>query len=148
MDDLIFNPEQGIALPGSINGADDNQYEELLTSGVEEAIVKHEIKPVLVQSSADVECPAYLLEMTDVESITAESLNAIQGLLGGGDTAVYIKNNDVIMRIGYGEESVLYAILDGVIKQMYDGQCGIYKNKGRGFEPIKETEVDTVRLNL
>lgn len=143
----LFSDDSEVLLPGSENNGSES-YKNLLTNGVEEAITKKEIKPVLVDSAADIECPSYLLDMTNVESITQHSLTAIKSLLTGGNTAVYLKHGTNIMKIGYGDAYLLYTVLYGVIKEMYNGQCELYRNKGRGFEPMKETEVDMVRLNL
>jgi hypothetical protein len=145
-DDSLFNDSEDFELPGTVEEAEGkDEYNDLITQGVEGTITQQEIRQVLVTSEAEIECPSYLLDMSNVNNITEESLRAIEGLMPGEGIAVYVRNKNVTMKVGYGPEDVFYTILYGVLKQMYNGQCIIYRNKGNGFEPIKESEVDSVR---
>lgn len=146
----FFNEDSDVVIPGMGNEVEDksSEYSELYTEGLEKAITGKQVKQVIVASADDFEYPSYLIDMTNVGYITEESLNAIDGLLTGGDVAVYIKNGDRVMKVGSGEDSIFYAVLNGVLKQMFAGKCVVYKNKGDGFKILKENEVDTVRLNL
>lgn len=126
----------------------DDKYQEYITNGFQEAISGKEVKTVLIKDTQDIKYPSYLLDMTEVVSLTEESLKALKGLLHGGDTAVYIRNGNNIALIGYGSGHLLYSVLAGVVKHLYSGLCKVYYNKGNGFEPLKETEVSSVRLNL
>lgn len=146
---FVFNKEKEIAIP-SIESTED-VYLDLYTEGVEDAITGKQVKQVLVASADEFEYPSYLIDMTNVGVITEGALNAIYGLLsGGGNTAVavYIKNKDKILKIGHGDDGIFYTVLNSVLKQMFNGKCIIYKNKGNGFKRIRENEVDAVRLNL
>lgn len=144
---FVFNKEKEIAIP-SIESTED-VYSDLYTEGVEDAITGKQVKQVLVASADEFEYPSYLIDMTNVGVITEGALNAIYGLLsGGGNTAVYIKNKDKILKIGHGDDGIFYTVLNSVLKQMFNGKCIIYKNKGNGFKRIRENEVDAVRLNL
>lgn len=145
---FVFNKEKEIAIP-SIESTED-VYSDLYTEGVEDAITGKQVKQVLVASADEFEYPSYLIDMTNVGVITEGALNAIYGLLSGGNTAaaVYIKNKDKILKIGYGDDGIFYTVLNSVLKQMFNGKCIIYKNKGNGFKRIRENEVDAVRLNL
>jgi len=143
---FVFNKEKEIAIP-SIESTED-VYSDLYTEGVEDAITGKQVKQVLVASADEFECPSYLIDMTNVGVITEGALNAIYGLLSGGNTAVYIKNRDKILKIGHGDDGIFYTVLNSVLKQMFNGKCIIYKNKGNGFKRIRENEVDAVRLNL
>ena len=141
----LFNEEVEIRLPESTK---EENYEELITQGVAEAITKDEIKPVLINSSVDIEIPSYLLDMSEVSNVTLESIDAIAGMLTGGNVTVYMKYNTSIMRVGYGDEQKLYSVLGSVVKHMYNGKCDLYINRGDGFERTREIEVNAVRLDL
>lgn len=133
-----------IRLPGQPSSG----YESLKGSDIKEALNGEIIKPVLVREESDVVAPSYMLDMSDVPSVTEDSLKAIKGMLRGGDTAVYIRNNNVMALIGYGDSIVLYSVLTGLVKHLYSGMCKVYFNNGSGFKAVREMDVHGVRLKL
>lgn len=142
----VFNEDMpSILIPGQ---SIDPNAASLMTQGLEEAIVKKEIKAVLVGASTEVESPSYLIDMSEVELVTEEALRALQGLFAAGDTAIYMKNNDVTFKIGYGDSQELYLILSTLLKHMFNSKVKLFKNKGKGFEPNKDTDISLLRLNI
>ncbi len=121
---------------------------ELITRGVEDAIRATEIKSVMIDSSENVEIPSYLIDITNAETITEMSLKALHSLLDGGDTAVYMKNNDGVGLVGYGDSMLLYRVLHAVIKHTYNNKCKVYIGTEQGFRPFNTSETSNVRLNL
>ena len=74
---------------------------------------------------------------------------AIRGLLGGGNTGVYIKEgSSSIILVGYGDEYILYTVLEDIIRSIYGNKDILYKNNGRGFKLISSMDVSSVRLNI
>jgi len=133
-----------IRLPGQPSGC----FESVKGSDIKEVLSGEVIKPVLVREVSVVLSPPYMLDMSDVPSVTEDSLNAIKGMLRGGDTAVYIRNNNVMALIGYGDSIVLYSVLTGLVKHLYSGMCKVYFNNGSGFKAVREMDVHGVRLKL
>ncbi len=147
MDNLSINNSNEIVMPGSnTNSVQGN--EDLMSADISEAIQSKKIKSVLIKSDAELMSPSYILDMTEVENITEESFKAIQGILSGGDTALYIKSNNNVNLVGYGDGQLLYSVLDGIIKHMYNAQCKMYKHTTKGTKLVRESEVDSIRLNL
>ena len=128
---------------------DNTEAENLLSVGIEEAIQKEGIDTVLLKEETEVHVPSYLMDMTSVGSIMPASLQALQTMLTeNGDTAVYMKNGDMIGIIGYGDSQELYNRLDTYVNNVYSNKCKLYKNKGDGFKEVKPMDVDNIELDL
>ena len=137
--------EMEIALP-SLEG---EQNQELLSMGIEEAIQKDGLDTVLLKEENTIHVPSYLIDMTNVGDIMPASLEAIQTMLSeDGDTAIYMKNGNMVGIIGFGQSQELYSMLDTYINNVYSGRCQIYKNSGKGFKKIKPMDVDNITLDI
>lgn len=142
-EELKSNEGMDIVIPT----LDEEQYSELTSMDMESTLTADEVKAVHMERDSEVDIPSYLLDMSEVENITELSLSALRCLLKGGDTTVYIKNGNNIVKIGLGDGQELYKVFHGVIKNMFNGYK-LYYNIGEGFKLVKDTEVSPVRLNL
>lgn len=145
-----YIPKKEIKMPGE--STDDTTWSmegtsELRTEGIEKALEAEELSNVLIKESEEIRVPSYLIDVTGVV-VARAALLAIKGLLPGGNTAVYIKNDSKVRMVGSGDDYMLYTVLEDVLKEMFNGACKVYKNNGAGFKPIGKLDVSSVRLNL
>ena len=82
---LMFNSDDEVVIPDIEGGSD-----ELGTDGIERAIQGESLKNVLLDEVDKVKVPSYLIDLSNV-SVAKAVFMAIKGLLGGGNTGVYIK---------------------------------------------------------
>lgn len=139
--------KESVLIPNLGEQTEYNKYTE--GNFTKEAINSNKIKNVLIKSTTELEYPAYMIDITNVDVITDESLKAIASLLGGGDTTVYIKNGDKIDSAGKGDGTTLYKLLELVVNNMYKGKADVYTLTKEGkFKLLGITEVGNVRLDL
>ena len=50
--------------------------------------------------------------------------------------------------MGYGDEYILYTVLEDIIRGIYGNKDILYKNNGKGFKLISSMDVSSVRLNI
>lgn len=120
----------------------------LITPSIEEDISADVIKNVSIKETDSFETPSYLIDISNIEMSQA-TLETLKGMLGGGNTAVYVKTvSNSIIKVGYGDEYRLYMVLEETLSAAFNGLCRVYKNNGDGFKKVTRTDVSSVRLNL
>ena len=140
---LMFNSDDEVVIPDIEGGSD-----ELGTDGIERAIQGESLKNVLLDEVDKVKVPSYLIDLSNV-SVAKAVFMAIKGLLGGGNTGVYIKEGSgSIILVGYGDEYILYTVLEDIIRGIYGNKDILYKNNGKGFKLISSMDVSSERLDI
>lgn len=116
---------------------------------IEETLMKPTIRSIAAHEMPDFETPCYMLDMSELDGkLTEASLKALDSMLSGGNTAIYIKVRESCFLVGHGDGNMLYQILDSFVARVYGPECTIYKNTGNGFNKLKITDISGVLLDL
>ncbi len=120
----------------------------LNTSNLGNDLRKDTIRNYVVNEVDNIEVPSYLIDISNIEMIKLE-LEALKGLVGGGDIAVYLKlSSGSIQLIGRGVESELYLVLNELLQTLHGDKCLLYKNIGGGFKRVSRYDIGSIRLDL
>lgn len=121
----------------------------LETIDIEPTLMQETIRSIAAHEIPDFEVPSYMLDMSELDGkLTESSLKALDSMLPGGDTAVYIKVRESCFLVGRGDGAVLYQILDVFVAKVYGPDCRLYKNTGAGFIELKPTDIAGIRLDI
>lgn len=139
-----LNPNK-VVLP-CMNAQD--QHSSLIGGSIAENIVEETVSNVIVKKVDDIKIPSYLIKCADKPTIKG-CWDAIIGMLGGGDTTVYVQGvTGEIREIGTGSGMVLYKVLEQVVHGVLGEDFEVYKNSTGKFEKINKRDISLVRLNL
>lgn len=143
----LFDDSEGIVLP--CNNAETGSTGNVLESmGITEAISGTTVKSMLIPEVDNVIIPCYLIDLRNTKATRSTTLGLTALLREDGDTAIYIQNPVKIIKLGMGNESVLYNVMSTAIHHMFSGKAKLYKNTGSGFNPVDDSDVSNVILRL
>lgn len=126
----------------------DNE-EELTRTNIEEMITPQKIKPVLMDEKNKIEEKAVMIDLTNVNMITEESLRAIKYLIkADGDMDIILKVGDNRRGIGKGDSLVLYDLIPQMIEQLYNKEAKVYFKRNENFVPHNRLDTSIIRLRL
>ena len=123
--------------------------EELTRTNIEEMITPQKIKPVLMDEKNKIEEKAVMIDLTNVNMITEESLRAIKYLVkADGDMDIILKVGDNRRGIGKGDSLVLYDLIPQMIEQLYNKEAKVYFKRNENFVPHNRLDTSIIRLRL
>lgn len=146
----IFETDSNdIALPGQTPETADGK--ELMSEGIEEAILEEEVKTIILPEEYGIITPNYVIDMSDVEEVDEIQIRGLDALLNrDGDLAVYIHRKGSIQKIGMAYSWILSRIIVQTINNIFNGKCTIYKDLAPGKEAyvVSSKNVSHLRLGI
>ena len=146
----IFETDSNdIALPGQTPETADGK--ELMSEGIEEAILEEEVKTIILPEEYGIITPNYVIDMSDVEEVDEIQIRGLDALLNrDGDLAVYIHRKGSIQKIGMAYSWILSRIIVQTINNIFNGKCIIYKDLAPGKEAyvVSSKNVSHLRLGI
>lgn len=127
--------------------------DELKGTDITEDIQGDDIKSVIIRKREVVSAKNCMIELTNVETITKESLDSLYNIVKydhGDDreTEVYIRNKNITRGIGKVSRFVMYTILPKVVRELFKGEGKLFINEGNGLREHKKGDVSTLVLEL
>ena len=87
---------------GAVAVADETIEKNITNDSVKSTIIREDDTSDLYEKS-------YLIDLSQVQNLTEQSLESINALLNGGEVAVYIEHSGVRHYVGDGKEEFLFA---------------------------------------
>lgn len=120
------------------------------SDAIESNITNDTIKNTIIRDAniGEVSDKAYLVDLSNVENITEQSLQSINDLLLGGDVAVNIRYGESIQNVGHSEEHMLFRLLPPLVNQLYGEDAKLYVKKKNKYVPFDKYDVNIITFNL
>lgn len=163
-DDLFQSSDHRVKLNLPTN--ENNEMLKLRSKDISDAIQGTTVKTALIPADKKVELPNYTLDFTGVEQISQYQMRALDEILiddynddevlnqvGDGQSIsdripIYVWANKDILKLGYGDLSIVCKILPSLVQRVFGGQCKLYKDVVPG-QPVKESkQMDLAALRM
>lgn len=163
-DDLFQSSDHRVKLNLPTN--ENNEMLKLKSKDISDAIQGTTVKTALIPADKKVELPNYTLDFTGVEQISQYQMRALDEILlddynddevlnqvGDGQSIsdripIYVWANKDILKLGYGDLSIVCKILPSLVQRVFGGQCKLYKDVVPG-QPVKESkQMDLAALRM
>lgn len=131
-------------------------YSHLMHKGATDDIINNLVSPVIktviVPECDTVDEKAYLIDLTlanEKENITAQALECISTFCTGGEVAIYVKIDDTVKGLGFGDEVHLFNVLPPMLTQLFDTDYALYTKKGTNpFTLFDKYDASVIRIWL
>lgn len=126
---------------GAVAVADETIEKNITNDSVKSTIIREDDTSDLYEKS-------YLIDLTQVQNLTEQSLESINALLNGGEVAVYIEHSGVRHYVGDGKEEFLFRLLPHLLYQLYDDEAQLYVYKNGKYSVFDKYNVNVFTFHL
>ena len=122
----------------------------LMSADISPALLGEKISRIVVPVDKEIEYPNYIIDFTDVKSISYFQKEALRSLCTEfGDCSIYLYLANKLEKIGNGEADSLEILLPIVRNDCFDSKIKIYRNFKLGDEKVDEIKgIDVTKLSL
>lgn len=146
---IFDNIDEGVKFPEETGGDEDSK--DLIIEGVEDAITKDTIHPILIPDDIDIRQPNYVIDMSNIKEIDKIQVTAIDAMLNeDGEVAVYIYIGGEIKKMGMGYSNVLDRLIAIAVRNILGDEAEVYKDYvvGEDAKVIDDRDITHLRLNI
>lgn len=148
----LFNDDSNNVMLPTIQGQQTEEQSALVSEDITKDINDDTVKTLRVKEELDIEPENFVLDLTNLEQITASQKQVMVSLISSkGTVAIYMyKPKQGLVKLGNGEKYSLERTLPLIRYYVFNNELKIYKNfeKGKPVVEVDTKDITKLRLNL